>query len=92
MSPQDFFKDARRVETSSGRIGYVQRGSRSVALFVHRVVLNGISGDTYWNVSERTIGAHVLRARWRQDQLFARPASRPSHPAARPWIFAPARS
>ena len=41
MSPQDFFKDARRVETSSGRIGCGERGSWSVALFVHGVVLNG---------------------------------------------------
>jgi hypothetical protein len=41
MSPQDFFKDARRVETSSGRIGCVEGGSWSVALFVHGVVLNG---------------------------------------------------
>jgi pimeloyl-ACP methyl ester carboxylesterase len=41
MSPGDFFKDARSVETPSGRIGYVERGSGSVALFVHGVLLNG---------------------------------------------------
>src|SRR5580704_12250198 len=41
MSPGDFFKDARSVETPSGRIGYVERGSGPVALFVHGVVLNG---------------------------------------------------
>ena len=41
MSPGDFFKDARSVETPSGRIGYVERGSGPVALFVHGVLLNG---------------------------------------------------
>jgi pimeloyl-ACP methyl ester carboxylesterase len=41
MTPGDFFKDARSVETSTGRIGYVERGSGPVALFVHGVLLNG---------------------------------------------------
>ena len=41
MSPGDFFKDARSVETPSGRIGYVERGSGPVALFIHGVLLNG---------------------------------------------------
>jgi pimeloyl-ACP methyl ester carboxylesterase len=41
MSPDDLFKDARNVETPSGRIGYVERGSGPVALFVHGVLLNG---------------------------------------------------
>jgi pimeloyl-ACP methyl ester carboxylesterase len=41
MTPVDFFKDARSVETPSGRIGYVERGSGPVALFVHGVLLNG---------------------------------------------------
>jgi len=41
MIPGDFFKDARSIETPSGRIGYVERGSGPVALFVHGVLLNG---------------------------------------------------
>jgi len=41
MTPGDFFKNARSVTTPSGRIGYVERGSGPVALFVHGVLLNG---------------------------------------------------
>jgi pimeloyl-ACP methyl ester carboxylesterase len=41
MTPGDFFKDARSIETPSGRIGCVERGSGPVALFVHGVLLNG---------------------------------------------------
>ena len=41
MTPGDFFKNARSVATPSGRIGYVERGSGPVALFVHGVLLNG---------------------------------------------------
>ena len=41
MTPDDFFKDARSVETPPGRVGYVERGSGPVALFVHGVLLNG---------------------------------------------------
>jgi pimeloyl-ACP methyl ester carboxylesterase len=41
LSPGEYFKDARQVETPSGRIGYVERGSGPVALFVHGVLLNG---------------------------------------------------
>ena len=37
----DFFERARTVETPSGRIGFVERGSGPVALFVHGVLLNG---------------------------------------------------
>ncbi len=40
-SPEEFFKNAQQVQTSSGRIGYVERGSGPVALFVHGVLLNG---------------------------------------------------
>jgi pimeloyl-ACP methyl ester carboxylesterase len=41
MTPGDFFKDARSVDTRFGRIGYVERGGGPVALFVHGVLLNG---------------------------------------------------
>jgi pimeloyl-ACP methyl ester carboxylesterase len=41
ITPQSYFKDARSVETPSGRIQYVERGSGPVALFVHGVLLNG---------------------------------------------------
>jgi pimeloyl-ACP methyl ester carboxylesterase len=41
MSPGQYFRDAQGVETSSGRVGYVERGSGPVALFVHGVLLNG---------------------------------------------------
>ena len=41
MSPEQYFRDARSVETPSGRVGYVERGSGPVALFVHGVLLNG---------------------------------------------------
>jgi pimeloyl-ACP methyl ester carboxylesterase len=40
-NPNEFFKKARTVETPSGRISYVERGSGPVALFVHGVLLNG---------------------------------------------------
>ena len=40
-NPAEFFQGARAVETPSGRIGFVERGSGPVALFVHGVVLNG---------------------------------------------------
>jgi pimeloyl-ACP methyl ester carboxylesterase len=39
--PGEFFKDARSVKIESGNIGYVERGSGPVALFVHGVLLNG---------------------------------------------------
>ena len=41
MAPGEFFKDARSVKIESGNIGYVERGSGPVALFVHGVLLNG---------------------------------------------------
>jgi pimeloyl-ACP methyl ester carboxylesterase len=41
MTPGDFFKDARSVDTPSGHISYVERGAGPVALFVHGVLLNG---------------------------------------------------
>jgi pimeloyl-ACP methyl ester carboxylesterase len=41
MTPEQFIKDARTVKTASGNIGYVERGSGPVALFVHGVLLNG---------------------------------------------------
>jgi pimeloyl-ACP methyl ester carboxylesterase len=41
MTPGDFFKHAGSLETPSGRIGYVERGTGPVALFVHGVLLNG---------------------------------------------------
>lgn len=41
MTPSTFFAGARSVETPSGRIGYVERGSGPVALFIHGVLLNG---------------------------------------------------
>jgi pimeloyl-ACP methyl ester carboxylesterase len=40
-NPAEFFQGARAVEAPSGRIGFVERGSGPVALFVHGVVLNG---------------------------------------------------
>lgn len=41
MSPEEFFSNARIADTPSGRIGYVERGTGPVALFVHGVLLNG---------------------------------------------------
>jgi pimeloyl-ACP methyl ester carboxylesterase len=41
MNPNEFFRGARSVDTASGRIGYVERGSGPVALFVHGVLVNG---------------------------------------------------
>ncbi len=41
MVPAEFFGNARTVQTDSGRISYVERGSGPVALFVHGVLLNG---------------------------------------------------
>jgi len=41
MSGQDFFAGRRKVETESGTISYVERGSGPAALFVHGVLLNG---------------------------------------------------
>lgn len=41
MSGADFFAARRTVATPSGEIGYVERGSGPVALFVHGVLLNG---------------------------------------------------
>jgi pimeloyl-ACP methyl ester carboxylesterase len=38
---KDFFADQRKITTPSGTIGYVERGSGPVALFVHGVLLNG---------------------------------------------------
>jgi pimeloyl-ACP methyl ester carboxylesterase len=38
--PGEYFKNARTVETPSGRIRYVEQGSGPAALFVHGVVLN----------------------------------------------------
>jgi len=40
-NPAEFFGAARSVETPSGRISFVERGSGPVALFVHGVLLNG---------------------------------------------------
>jgi pimeloyl-ACP methyl ester carboxylesterase len=39
--PRQFFEAARSVDTRSGKISYVERGSGPVALFVHGVLLNG---------------------------------------------------
>jgi pimeloyl-ACP methyl ester carboxylesterase len=41
MNPNDFFAGARSVDTASGRISYVERGSGPVALFIHGVLVNG---------------------------------------------------
>jgi pimeloyl-ACP methyl ester carboxylesterase len=41
MSGKDFFAGRRKVETPSGSISYVERGSGPAALFVHGVLLNG---------------------------------------------------
>src|ERR1700734_599308 len=41
MNGKEFFADQRRIDTASGRISYVERGSGPVALFVHGVLLNG---------------------------------------------------
>jgi pimeloyl-ACP methyl ester carboxylesterase len=41
MHPDEFFQYARSVETDSGRISYVERGSGPAVLFVHGVLLNG---------------------------------------------------
>jgi hypothetical protein len=41
ISLDDYFRSAGHVETKSGRIGYVERGTGPVALFVHGVLLNG---------------------------------------------------
>jgi pimeloyl-ACP methyl ester carboxylesterase len=38
---KDFFADQRKITTPSGTISYVERGSGSVALLVHGVLLNG---------------------------------------------------
>lgn len=40
MSSKDFFAAAKSVETPSGKISYVEKGSGPVALFVHGVILN----------------------------------------------------
>ena len=53
MSPGDFFKDARSVDTPSGRVGYVERGKGPVALFVHGVLLNGY----FWRYQLETLSA-----------------------------------
>jgi pimeloyl-ACP methyl ester carboxylesterase len=39
--PGQFFEKARTVQTPSGKISYVERGSGPAALFVHGVLLNG---------------------------------------------------
>lgn len=41
MSGKQFFAGRRQVDTPSGSISYVERGSGPVALFVHGVLLNG---------------------------------------------------
>jgi pimeloyl-ACP methyl ester carboxylesterase len=41
MNGKDYFADRRTVQTPSGTISYVERGSGPVALFVHGVLLNG---------------------------------------------------
>ena len=41
MSGKAFFANQHAIETPSGRIAYVERGSGPVALFVHGVLLNG---------------------------------------------------
>jgi len=41
MTPQEFAAERRFVDTPSGRIAYVERGSGPVALFVHGVLVNG---------------------------------------------------
>ena len=41
MNGKEFFADQRRIDTASGRISYVERGSGPVALFVHGILLNG---------------------------------------------------
>lgn len=41
MSGKAFFANRREIDTSSGRISYVEQGSGPVALFVHGVLLNG---------------------------------------------------
>jgi pimeloyl-ACP methyl ester carboxylesterase len=41
MDGQTIAPDKRSVQTASGRIAYVERGSGPVALFVHGVLLNG---------------------------------------------------
>ena len=40
-NPRQFFEAARSVDTASGKISYVERGTGPVALFVHGVLLNG---------------------------------------------------
>jgi pimeloyl-ACP methyl ester carboxylesterase len=41
MTPHEFESQRQFVDTPSGRIAYVERGSGPVALFVHGVLLNG---------------------------------------------------
>jgi pimeloyl-ACP methyl ester carboxylesterase len=41
METKEYAANRKSVETASGRIGYVERGSGPVALFVHGVLLNG---------------------------------------------------
>ena len=41
MSGNAFFSNQRKIDTPSGRIGYVEQGTGPVALFVHGVLLNG---------------------------------------------------
>jgi pimeloyl-ACP methyl ester carboxylesterase len=41
MTGKNFFAGRRHVDTSSGSISYVERGSGPAALFVHGVLLNG---------------------------------------------------
>jgi pimeloyl-ACP methyl ester carboxylesterase len=41
MNGKEFFADQRRIDTASGSIGYVERGSGPAALFVHGILLNG---------------------------------------------------
>jgi pimeloyl-ACP methyl ester carboxylesterase len=41
MSGKEFFAAQHQVETPSGRVNYVERGSGPTALFVHGVLLNG---------------------------------------------------
>jgi pimeloyl-ACP methyl ester carboxylesterase len=41
MIGKEFLSDQRYVTTPSGTIGYVERGTGTVALFVHGVLLDG---------------------------------------------------
>ena len=40
VSPEAFLKDAKTIDTPSGHISYVEKGTGPVALFVHGVLLN----------------------------------------------------